>query len=209
MINVEIRDSGGTGEKARVLDKGLLVTLNPSPPIVDQKTIPFRQFFTDTGKPTGSRDMLVDGSVTNIDFTIPASQENIRYITSISWVIADAGASFNKFGNIAALTNGCSLFYSRAEGEIVIHDELKTNFDFIRLSQGNPSFGSAADAFRGKNIIGMSEGYIPILDLAKLIPPFGIALNPNTQERITFRIRDDVSGIDEFDAIAYGFERLK
>ncbi len=209
MINVEIRDGGGTGEKARVLDNGVLVTLNPSPPIVDQKVIPFRQFMTDNGKPTGSKDMLVDGSVINVDFTITASQENIRFITSISWVIADAGASFNKFGNISALTNGCSLFYTRESKNIVIHDELKTNFDFIRLAQGNPSFGNAADAFRGKNVIGMSEGYIPILDLAKLIPPFGIALNPNTQEKITFRVRDDVSGIDEFDAIAYGFERLK
>lgn len=209
MINVEIRDGGGTGEKARVLDNGVLVTLNPSPPIIDQKTIPFRQFFTDDGKPTGSRDMLVDGSVTNVDFTIPASQKNIRYITAISWVIADAGASLNKFGNISALSNGCSLFYTRGSNDIAIHDELKTNFDFIRLTQGNPSFGSADDAFRGKNIIGMSEGYIPVLDLAKLIPPYGIALNPGTQERITFRIRDDVSGIDKLDAIAYGFERLK
>ncbi len=209
MINVEIRDGGGTGEKARVLDRGVLVTLNPNVPIIDQKTIPFRQFFTDTGKPTGSRDMLVDGSTTNVDFTIPASQENIRYITSISWVIADAGANLNQFGNIAVLANGCSLFYERPDLEVVIHDELKTNFDFIRLAQGNPSFGSADDAFRGRNVIGLSEGYFPILDLTKLIPPYGIGLNPNTQEKITFRIRDDVSSIDQFDAIAYGFERLK
>ena len=209
MINVEIRDGGGTSEKARVLDRGVLVTFNPNPPIIEQKTIPFRQFFTDDGKPTGDRDMLVDGSVTNVDFTIPASQENIRYITSISWVIADAGANLNQFGNIAVLTNGCSLFYERPDQEIVIHDELKTNFDFIRLSQGNPSFGSADDAFRGRNVIGLSEGYFPILDLTKLIPPYGIGLNPNTQEKITFRIRDDVSPIDQFDAIAYGFERLK
>ena len=209
MIKAEIVDGGGTEERARVLDRGLLVTLNPNVPIIDQKTIPFRQFFTDDGKPTGSRDMLVDGSVTNVDFTIPASQENIRYITSISWVIADAGANLNQFGNLAVLTNGCSLFYQRPDIEIVIHDELKTNFDFIRLSQGNPSFGSADDAFRGRNVIGLSEGYFPILDLTKLIPPYGIGLNPNTQEKITFRIRDDVSGIDQFDVIAYGFERLK
>ena len=58
-------------------------------------------------------------------------------------------------------------------------------------------------------MIGLSEGYFPILDLTKLIPPYGIGLNPNTQEKITFRIRDDVSSIDQFDAIAYGFERLK
>ena len=209
MIKAEIVDGGGTEERARVLDRGLLVTLNPNVPIIDQKTIPFRQFFTDDGKPTGSRDMLVDGSVTNVDFTIPASQENIRYITSISWVIADAGANLNQFGNLAVLTNGCSLFYQRPDIEIVIHDELKTNFDFIRLAQGNPSFGSADDAFRGRNVIGLSEGYFPILDLTKLMPPYGIGLNPNTQEKITFRIRDDVSGIDQFDVIAYGFERLK
>ena len=208
MIKAKIVDGGGSGEESRVLDKSVLTTLNPNVPLVDQKIIPFRQFMTIGGKPIGVNDMLVNGSVNNVDFTVPASKSNLRFITAISWVIADAQASLNKFGNIAALSNGCSLFYTRGGKEVVIHDELKTNFDFIRLCQGNPSFGNADDAFRGKNIIAMSEGYIPVLDVAKLMPSYGISLNIKSQDKVVFRIRDDVSTIDQFDTIVYGFERV-
>ena len=123
-------------------------------------------------------------------------------------MIADAGATMSKFGNITALTNGCNLFFDRATGTITIHDTLKSNLDFVRLCLGQPAFGTAADSFRIKNDISTSEGYIPVLDLTKLVPPFGIKLDLGTNQRFVLEVKDNTSTVDAFDAIAYGFDRL-
>lgn len=85
---------------------------------------------------------------------------------------------------------------------------LKSNWDFVRLCLGNPSFGDAG-AFRVNNVSGTSEGYIPVLDLTKLIPPYGIKLDMGTNQKLVLEIRDDVQGVDSFNAICYGFDRIE
>jgi len=194
------------------IDNSLLVSAVPYPPIIEQRVIPFRQFLTQDGTAAGTSSMLVDGSVTNVDYYVQAHSTRDRYITTLSFLIADASASLNKFGNITALTNGCSLFYERqgteVSGAINIHNALKTNFDFVRLGFGNPTFGDAGTVFRINNAVGASEGYIPILDLRTIMPPYGIKLDLGTTQKLVLRIRDDVSTIDGFDCIAYGFDRF-
>ena len=214
MINVQIKDGGGSQRSALVLnDQSLYVTPNsnvPAPGIEQQKTIIFRQYFTDDGTKTGSNDLRVDGSTTNVDFYISSSITRDRYITSLSFEIADASAVLNKFGNLAALTNGCQLLYDRPGVETVeIHDALKSNWDFIRLCGGNPALGSSTDAFKANNVSGNSEGYIPFLNITQFLPPYGIKINAGSTERLIIRIRDDVSGVDSFNIIAYGFERFE
>ena len=168
----------------------------------------FRQYLTDDGMATGDKDMVVDGSTTAVEFWVNAGSDDDRYITTLSFIIVDVNATLDKFGNVTALTNGCQLYYETLAQTITIHDALKTNFDFVRLCMGQPAFGDAMTAFRASNVVGNSEGYIPVLDLRRLVPPFGIKLDRGTTQRLVLTVRDDCTGIDRFDCIAYGFSRF-
>lgn len=192
---------------ALVSQKGELhVTSSEEPPLRLQRIEPLREFLKTSAD---SKDMNVNGSVTEVDFFIESDEEKDTYITTISFLIADAGATLNEFGNLSALTNGCRLFYSKQSGEIVIHDELKTNFDFIRLGLGTPPLGGATDAFRANNVSGISEGYIPSLNFKEVFGmPFGIKLDAGKLQRLVLTVRDDISTVDAFDCIVYGFRRL-
>jgi hypothetical protein len=178
------------------------------PPMEEQRIIPFRQYLTLDGTAGGTNDMRVNGSVTPVDFYVKSDPLYDRYITTLSFIIADASASLNQFGNITALTNGCRLFYQRIVGDIDIHDSLKTNFNFVRLCLGQPAFGDAASAFRAPNVVGASEAYIPVLDLKSIMPPVGLQLLHGSQQKLVLRVRDNVSAIDGFNCIAYGFDRV-
>ena len=135
-----------------------------------------------------------------------------KFIDSISWRIADVNASANKFGNLTALTNGVQLIYSNLDvGEVVIGNSLQTNFDFIRLCQGKPSFGNSNDALLITNASpGGAEGYIPVLDFSEMFGlPWGIRIRKNSKEKLIIRINDNTSGVDNFDAVAFGFKKVK
>ena len=112
MIQVGLVDSRN-GNFARVNGEGELnVVVHPHPPKDETVTsTPFRQYFTSTGVSTGSSDMLVDGSSTNQEFYISADPLKDLYIKTVSAAIVDASAVLNKFGNLAALTNGLTFVW--------------------------------------------------------------------------------------------------
>jgi hypothetical protein len=214
MLKTQIIDGGSTPIAACVDDsQSLYMIESPFPPKSGQSRMRiFRQHLTTDGLISDgtNQNMLVDGSSTNVDFYVGSSDKKDRYICIISFLIVDASQTLSEFGNLnTALTNGCRLFYGDDQGEVDIHDALKTNFDFIRLCVGSPSFGDGATAFRAANIASTSEGYLPTLDLRHLFGfKWGVALRVASSQRLTLRIRDDVSGLDQFDAICYGFERI-
>lgn len=211
-LKVLLEDGRGGGNLANFDELGaMLVSDRPEPGTInnDPKRT-FRQFFTLTGEPGASNDMRVNGSVTPVDFMIRSQSEFDRYIMSISFEIADANAVLDQFGTIGVLINGCQLFYESTEGIIFIHDAMRTNWDFVRLAHGNPPFGSDATSFRAANVIAGSEGYIPVLNFQQVFGyRWGIALKGGTNQRMVIRIRDDVTTIDSFNAIAFGFDRRR
>ena len=183
---------------------GVVLHNHPSPhETLDVR--PYRAYFTTDA---GASDMLVNGSVTSVTYSIRASTVREVYIKTISCYISDASATLNKFGNITALTNGLSFDWLSSElGTVNIHDALKTNFNFVRLALGNPSFGDGAGAFRAGNVLGTSEAYIPVIDLAQVFGmPYGIRLRKGSNDRLSFTVRDDITGIEAMDIIAYGLE---
>ncbi len=207
MIKSVITDGQGTGRKASVDDQGsLIVSVSTCPPLITQKNKIFRAYLANS---SGATDMRVNGSVTNVEFYVSAPSTADRYITQLSFIIADAGATLNQFGAIAALANGCMLTYERLGEVITIHNALKTNWDFVRLSLGNPAFGQTTNAFIASNVSGASEGIIPILDLTKIMPSYGIKLDKGTTQRIILTVRDNCTGVDQFDCVAYGFDRFE
>ena len=210
MIRARILDGRGSKSALDVDDVGAgLIVERPVPPFGGtQKMRVFRQYLTDDGTASGSTDMLVDGSSTNVDFWVPASQTKDRYICMLSFVLADAGLSLNQFGNITALSNGCRLFYTDAEGEVDINDALTTSFDFLRLCDITPAVGAQANSFIASNVSGASEGIVPKLDLRTVFGfKWGVMLAAGSSQQIVLRVRDDITAPDQFDIVAYGFER--
>jgi hypothetical protein len=87
--------------------------VHPHPPIEDEYIyLPFRQYFTDNGRPDGSNDIRVVGTAADpIDFYISARQDDDIFIKTIAFVISDAQATLSNFGNIGALPNGVQFFF--------------------------------------------------------------------------------------------------
>jgi len=214
-VGHHITDGHGTKNKLKIDSVGTAnVIAHPHPPLEEDVFVePFRQFFTDDGLSTGSQDMLVDGSSTNVMFWIPADKTKDLYIKSISFVIADASAVLNKFGNITALTNGVLLEHVTQKGTTVLHDGIKTNFDMVQLCGGIPAFGDGTGAFRASNIISNSEGYLPVLDFNEIYGmPFGLRLRAGSTDKIVFTVRDDIgTGTvpDRFDITALGISIIE
>lgn len=201
---------GGNGSKRAVavsLDQELSVISAPYPPLVPQKVQPFRQYFTTDGLADGTHDMGVDGSSTNVDYYIHAKVGEDRYITTLNFIIGYASSGQpNEWADGTALTNGTRLFYASQRGEVDIHDGIKTNQDFFRLS-----FSPIPTSWEVRHVNATNDyGYFITMDLTKLGLPFGVKLDKDSNQRITLRIRDNAgASADSFNCIAYGFDRFE
>ena len=194
-------------EQSIDLDGASLNIVKPLPPFVGstgrQRMRVFRQHLTDDGLPTDgtNQDMRVDGSSTNVDFYIQADSDKDLYITRLAFIIADLNATLQDFGALSALTNGCQLEYTDDQGTVTINDAITTNFELYRVCGNEPQVFS--------NVVGSHEAVLPDMDIVKVFRfQWGILLAAGTLQRITFRVRDNLSsGITQMDCVAYGFTR--
>jgi hypothetical protein len=207
-IKTYIEDGTGSGNVAKVTPSGYLYTQEaPYPPVgEDTKLTIYRERLTLNNDGT-TFDARVNGSVNPQSFWIQAESDKDIYITSVSFLIADAGATLNEFGNIGALANGCRVYYEDENGIINVGTGLISNFEFIRLCLGQPSFGTGTTAFQAGNIAGTSEGYIPVLDFRNFGFRWGLRLKAGSLNKLVLEVNDDVTGVDAFNVIAYGFRR--
>ena len=208
-VDVKITDPVRGTQAPLSTEDHLVVAQFACPPLLPQKNRVFRQYLTDDGLPGGTSSMLIAAAAAPTEFWVQAAQDADRYITTLSFVIADDGADLDEFGAIAALANGCELFYETYLGEVVIDDLLQTNWDFIRACLGEPAFGTGAAAFKANNVEGKVDAFIPILDFRRYIPPHGIKLDMGTRQRLVLRVNDRTDQVDAFNAKAYGFDRFE
>lgn len=201
MIHTVVNDGNGDQHRLKVLGEGEIgVVIHTHPPIKESRVgLPFRQYFTDNGLSTGSNDMRVDGSSTSVEYYISADSEYEYFIKFISIKIADATAKLNEFGALAALSNGLEFEWkNKALGSFTIHDGIKDNLEFFRLSEMEPLIidlsGGGADAV------------VVQWDLAKIFGnPWGVKLGVGSLDRLIFRVNDNLgTGIDEFNIIGHG-----
>ena len=206
-ISVDIKDGKGGKNSAKVTDDNeILVVQSPYPPFSPQKIRPFRQYMTLNGLFNGSNDMSVDGSVTNVEFYIPAVEGYDRYITSINILVGyGTSAQPYQFADGAALTNGCKIQYSSLRGNVDIHEGIKSNQDMFRLTD-DPI--TSLWELRGINALN-DYGYLVALDLTVISSEYGIKLDEGTSQKISMIIKDDCRAADSFNIITYGFERFK
>jgi hypothetical protein len=209
MINVRLEDGRGNGNYAKVNGEGELnVVVHPHPPRNEvSMTLPFRQYFTDDGTATGDSDMIVNGATTNVDFYITARPDYDIYIKTLTVQISDPGARLDQFGALTALTNGVEWSWvTSEEGEYELHEGIKDNLEFVKLSLGSPAFGAGTTAFRADTQGGAGEDtYLPAIDLGKTFGlPWGLRLRKGTQDKLVFKIKDNLTGLSTFNIIGYG-----
>ena len=209
MINTGIADNRNGNELAVTEEGTIGVVQHSHPPINDTlRTVPYRQYFTDNGAATGSNDMRVVGTATGTDFYISASQDVDIFVRSISVVIGDGGTpALNKFGALTALTNGVRwCLFNQESGLYELHDGIKTNLEFIRIGVDTAAIGTGTDAFLADVSGGGTEkSYLPIINMGDTFGmPYGVRLRKGSTDKIIFTIRDDLTALTTFNAIAYG-----
>ena len=209
-LPVHIIDGYGSGNKLKVNGEGEIpVVIHTHPPIDEQvESFPFSQYFTDDGSSSGDNDMRVDGSTTTVPFYISAKEDKDVWIKTVSVRISDAGAVLNKFGNLAALTNGVSWEYTNNNlGDVTIQDGIKTNLDFLRVGLASAGIGGT-DAFKADLSGAGADTYLPVIDMTQTFGfHWGIRLRKGSKDKLIFRVNDDLStGMDQFDILAFGVQ---
>lgn len=194
MIKAVIRDIV-TQFFLRISENGsAYITIDPTPPDLKERTKPFANFFRDEN---GSDNLAVDGSITPVDFSIKANSSDI-YLKKMYFQIVDASMDFSKFGGLAALTNGCQLLYKRTKGDIILYEEIKTNANLAQATGDNKT--GIITNYKGSN-----NGYPPILEPESTYGyPYGFKLEAKTIDEFVFRVRDDLTGLAEFNIYATG-----
>ena len=212
-IKVRIEDGDGSGNRAKVTEGGYIYVQDSNIPPLDDRDLQiiYRQNLTLNGDGT-TTEMTVDGSTTPQLFTINAIPEKDIYITSLSIFIEATGIALGLdfAGSGAALANGCRLYYEDKNGEINIGTNLVTNFELVRLCQGNVPFGDAANAFIKTD---GTPAIFPTLSFKKVFGfQSGLRLLRNTTDKLVLEVNDNltpgtiVAADASFNIIANGFE---
>jgi len=152
--------------------------------------------------------MSVNGSVNYVDFYISASQDFDIYVKYITLEIGDGGApALNKFGALNALTNGVAFYWdTQTEPFYELHEGIKTNKEFIRIASDTGAIGTGTEAYLADVSGGGTEkSYLPNIDMEEIYGlKYGLRLRRATNDRLVFRIQDDLTGLTTFNAIATG-----
>lgn len=205
MLDVSIFDKKNSN-RAKVNDEGSLsVIVDPHPP--QDESVVAAPFVSDFLSSDGSNDLLVNGSITSVDFNINADPDLDTYIKTISVIISDPAARLDRYGGAVALTNGTQLIWETQDlGTINVASSIKTNLGFVRSTGVNPAFGSGADAFKADLSGAGADAFLPVFDLANIFGlVYGVRLRAGTNDKLIFRIRDDLTAsITEHNAIGYG-----
>ncbi len=167
-----------------------------------KKNVAFQAPYTDLS----NKDGVPFENFDQFKLYLEASLQYETYINTISIVIADAGATLNKFGALNALTNGLEFYYwNQQNGKYSIVSGIKTNFEMLRAGCFEPAFGTANDAFLASNVSGTSEAYCINIDMEDVFGlQWGLRLRKNSTDRIGFIVKDDITGLDFMDIKVFG-----
>jgi len=190
---------GDNGKQLKINGEGeISVNVHTHPPTDEVvESLPFRTYFENAG----SNDMIVNGSSTPVEFSVNSDADFDYYIKSLSVKLADATSQFNEFGALTALSNGVDFeWVSQRVGAITIHDGIKDNIEWFRLSNTPITINSIIDLSGGG-----ADAIVVQIDLAQLFGnPWGVRLEKDTTDKLLFRVNDNLAGLDEFNIIAYG-----
>lgn len=206
MIKSKIYGEDGTSPLKINVEGEASVVVHPHPPKDDDIfPLPFRAYFKNS---SDSLDMNIDGSVTNVDFFVEGNPEYDTYIKYISVEISDTGTlALNKFGAENELSNGVEwVWFTQVEGEYQLHEGIKTNKEFIRIGTDTGAIGTGTDAYLADvSGGGTQKSYLPSIDISESYGlPWGLRLKKGSTDKIIFRVKDDLTGLSNFNIVCYG-----
>ena len=201
------------------VDASHAVRSTPYVPDVPGANTPSRiRYFTGLMGSTGLDGGTTDMATTADSYFVLADTTNTFdiYITYLQLGIADASASHDKWGNISALSTGCTLQVTEAGQTTTLWSAVKT-FGQVLAQSGLFNFhtgGSAASAFQLSDWTTGSPGQ----DLQACVIPFalfmpaqplpGLRLGRGTKDQIEFVVADNLSGVDEQFIRVYGYKHF-
>lgn len=208
--DIRLLDGFGTDNRVKISADGYLnVQMSTDPPLAQETLMTiYREFMKDS---TGATSMITAAS--GAEFSVRAETGYDVYIKTLSFLMAGTGLVLDGWGGGAgagtALTNGCTLYYEDENGIITVADQLRRNYDVIRLCLGHPTTGGAADAFVVNNTEGTSESVIPQLNFSQFGFKYGIKLKAGSSDKIVFKFNDSMAGeaLTSMNIIAYGVRR--
>jgi hypothetical protein len=205
-ITIQSPESGLT---AKVVNGGSLLVANQiEPPLHPQMMRVYSRKFTDDGLTSGTSELGVNGSVTAVEYWIPASADNDIYISTLSFLLGyGSSAEMYEFADSGgALTNGIKVSYIETDGTETTIMNPKANYSLMRSSLG--SISNSEWESRGFAASG-DYGYYSNVPLSQMTPPFGVKLDKGSTQRISILIRDNCADADLFNCNAFGFERFE
>lgn len=193
-MGIKVQLVGANNNPLQVNAEGdISVTQNTHPPLNEEIIgVPYYEYFTDSN---GSNDMVV---TTDTEFSINALPDTDLWIKSLNVLLADAGASFDEFGNLPALTNGVLFSWeSQKLGVSILNEGIKDNLEFFRYANIEPKIVDLSG--------GGADSIVVPIDLGTIFGlPYGIRLSKGTLDKLSFTVRDNLTGVTTFNIQARG-----
>jgi hypothetical protein len=205
-IDAYIRDPS-TQTGLHINTEGTLGNVEHAHPSMDDEInlLPYRADF----ELNGSAQMAgaVGTLAAPVDYCIAASNEYDTWIKTISTEITDTNPAARLFGSLPRLTNGVSFVWiSQDAGERTLAT-IRSNFELIRYgSTSTPAWGAGTTSFIISNAVANNDdSYLVSVDLNALLGfRWGLRLRKGTNDRIVWRIQDDLTGLVSFTSIVGG-----
>jgi hypothetical protein len=207
-LHARIRDGEGSNRTAGVTEehavKVALVEQSansiPLEQLIRQKQL--RTFLTNS---SSSKDLNVDGSATPVEFSLEGEEGSTKWILRLRVLLNDvnmeiATNDFRRFGTATAastpLTNGIE-FFTEQSGVVTdfVAESVKTIGEFMNY---------ASDFVNFVNSVGTQEDFLSF-DFTFDVP---IVLPAGAADRIVCRVNDDLTDVDLFQILAFGYQEL-
>lgn len=151
-------------------------------------------------------DMVGDGSVTPLHFWITSEELADIIINQIVIVLADNTVATNKFGALAALTNGWELKVTQNGVDTFIIEKAKTGGEILVQSGMNNPFGTGGDVNEITMFVGSDDALITTIPLDRYIPG-GLRLTHGTTDKITAIVNDNHIGLTQLRVRCIGYKQ--
>lgn len=139
----------------------------------------------------GSESLLVNGSVTPVNFDWTPGASETWYLEAMSIFLADSGTtSPTNFGALSTLANGLEL-HAKVAGTDYTVANIRTNMDLLLT-------------FNTDGIIPPTSGFIEMSDAYTGTLTFNkpMKLTGSTSDFVRARVRDNLTGLDQLRVIA-------
>lgn len=200
---ISSRLAGKKGEEAYVTPDGAVLgtLIHPSQDTLSEVygTSNRNSFFSDYLRLTTNTavfQMNVNGATTNQVFELVAKQDRDIFIRHITVMIADGTSSLNKFGALAALTNGWDLrIFESGEFSNIIEIS-KTGGD-VAINTGLTNvYGSGSSVYALPSYLGGDNAIAIPINLEQIVPG-GIRIAKKSLNKLVSTVRDDLTALSE------------